>query len=79
MGLTVAGDHSEQAAPFVPVEIDGANLDADTDEGCVKWKVNFVFEGLRERCVALVAVGIDCDSFNDLLDGILVSWHRRHS
>ena len=79
VGLTVARDHSEQAAPFVPVEIDGANLDSDTDEVCVEWKVNFVFEGLRERCVALFAVGIDCDPLNDLADGFVFSWHRRHS
>ena len=48
VGLTVSRDDSEQTAPFVPVEIDRPNLDADTDDRCVEWKFSFVFEGLRE-------------------------------
>ena len=41
MGLAAMWDHSDQAAPFVAVEVDQADLDADTDEGCVEWEVDF--------------------------------------
>jgi hypothetical protein len=58
---------------FVVVEVDRADLDVDTDEGCVEREVDFVFEGLCERVVAFVAVGVDGHPFDDLVGCFVVS------
>jgi hypothetical protein len=69
-GSFVLGGGNEPS-PFVPIEVDAGDDHRHADERRGERERHLVFDRLEERPVALVAVGVDSDLFDELVEVVV--------